>query len=68
MPPHPGYLFQTAGPRETEGLSQDTDVFLAPKLVGEGGEALEGRYSGAEQALLLGWAMHVRKGSAQVST
>ncbi|KAF5842032.1 hypothetical protein DUNSADRAFT_9601, partial [Dunaliella salina] len=49
----------------THGMVDESDVFMAPKLVAEDGQVLEPRYSATEQALLLAWATHIRKGSAQ---
>uniref|UniRef100_A0A7S3QZ63 TPR-like protein n=1 Tax=Dunaliella tertiolecta TaxID=3047 RepID=A0A7S3QZ63_DUNTE len=49
----------------THGMVDESDVFMAPKLVAEDGQVLEPRYSATEQALLLAWATHVKKGSAQ---
>ncbi|KAG2428213.1 hypothetical protein HXX76_011893 [Chlamydomonas incerta] len=53
-----------AGNKELEGLADESDVFAAPRLVGEGGAALDTRYSGPEQALLLGWATAVKKATS----
>ncbi|KXZ52937.1 hypothetical protein GPECTOR_8g312 [Gonium pectorale] len=46
---------------ELEGLTDESDVFPAPRLLGEGGALLETSYSPPEQALLLGWALAVKK-------
>ncbi|KAL6762659.1 hypothetical protein V8C86DRAFT_3173802 [Haematococcus lacustris] len=54
-----------AGPQDTDGFSQESDVLLAPQLLGPDGPLLQQQYQGAEQALLLAWATHVRRASAQ---
>ncbi|GIM17240.1 hypothetical protein Vretimale_19748, partial [Volvox reticuliferus] len=46
------------------GLSGESDVLPAPVLVGGDGELLETRYSAPEQALLLAWAIAVKKGTS----
>ncbi|GIL61603.1 hypothetical protein Vafri_16033 [Volvox africanus] len=52
------------GGGELEGLSGDSDVLPAPVLVGEDGKLLDTRYSAPEQALLLAWAIAVKKGTS----
>ncbi|KAG2451048.1 hypothetical protein HYH02_004316 [Chlamydomonas schloesseri] len=52
------------GNKELEGLVDESDVFAAPRLVGADGQVLDTRYSGPEQALLLGWATSVKKATS----
>ena len=43
-----------------KATAQDDQLYFCLLLI----QALECRYSGVEQALLLGWAMHIRKATA----
>lgn len=49
---------------ELQGLTTDSDVLSAPKLVDESGGVMERPLGGLEQAVLLGWAQQVKKGTS----
>ena len=52
-------------PAELKGFTADSDVLPHPQLVeGAGGAATPADLHSLEQALLLAWCLHVRKGSA----
>lgn len=48
---------------ELKGLTTDSDVLSAPKMEGSGGAA-ERPLGGLEQAVLLGWAQQIKKGTS----
>jgi len=51
---------------DSKGLHDESEVFLTPRLIGaNGAELREQAYSSAEQALLLGWATQVKKGTSR---
>ena len=49
---------------ELKGLTTDSDVLSAPKMVNGSGGAAERALGGLEQAVLLGWAQQVKKGTS----
>ena len=49
---------------ELKGLSAESDVLSAPKLVDGSGGVVERPLGGLEQAVLLGWAQQVKKGTS----
>ena len=49
---------------ELKGLSTDSDVLSAPKLVAGLGGSQSRPLGGLEQAALLGWAQQVKKGTS----
>lgn len=49
---------------ELKGLSTESDVLSAPMLVDGSGGAAGGALGGLEQAVLLGWAQQVKKGTS----
>lgn len=51
-------------PAELKGFTADSDVLPHPKLVGAAPGGAPSDLHSLEQALLLGWCLHVRKGSA----
>ncbi|GAX73776.1 hypothetical protein CEUSTIGMA_g1227.t1 [Chlamydomonas eustigma] len=51
--------------KETVGLEEEPDVYMAPVLVAEDGEAINPAYSVLEQTLLLAWCTHVKKGTSK---
>ena len=49
---------------ELKGLTTDSDVLSAPKLVDGSGRVVDRPLGGLEQAVLLGWAQQVKKGTS----
>ena len=49
---------------ELKGLTTESDVLSAPKLVDGSGNLVERPLGGLEQAVLLGWAQQVKKGTS----
>lgn len=49
---------------ELKGLTAESDVLSAPKLVDGSGRVLDRSLGGLEQAVLLGWAQQVKKGTS----
>ena len=49
---------------ELKGLTTESDVLSAPRLVDESGAVVERPLGGLEQAVLLGWAQQVKKGTS----
>ena len=49
---------------ELKGLTTDSDVLSAPKLVDGNGGVVDRPLGGLEQAVLLGWAQQVKKGTS----
>ena len=49
---------------ELKGLTTDSDVLSAPRMVNGSGGAAEQPLGGLEQAVLLGWAQQVKKGTS----
>ena len=49
---------------ELKGLTTDSDVLSAPKLVHGSGGRVDRPLGGLEQAVLLGWAQQVKKGTS----
>ncbi len=53
-----------AEPSELKGLTTDSDVLSAPRLVDEAGGVTERPLGGLQQGVLLGWAQQVKKGTS----
>ena len=49
---------------ELKGLTTDSDVLSAPRMVDGAGGPAERPLGGLEQAVLLGWAQQVKKGTS----
>lgn len=49
---------------ELKGLTTESDVLSAPKLMDGSGRVLDRPLGGLEQAVLLGWAQQVKKGTS----
>ena len=57
-------LGNSAEPNELKGLSGESDVLSAPRIVDGYGAAVQGSLGGLEQAVLLCWAQQVKKGTS----
>ena len=57
-------LGSEAEPSELKGLTTDSDVLSAPRLLDSAGGLVERPLGGLEQAVLLGWAQQVKKGTS----
>ena len=57
-------LGNDAEPSELKGLSTESDVLSAPRMVDGSGGAVEGSLGGLQQAVLLCWAQQVKKGTS----
>ena len=57
-------LGSQAEPSELKGLTTDSDVLSAPRLVDGSGGVVDRPMGGLEQAVLLGWAQQVKKGTS----
>lgn len=57
-------LGNLAEPDELKGLTSASDVLSAPRLVGGPVGAKQGSLGGLQQAVLLGWAQQVKKGTS----
>ena len=51
-------------PSELKGLTTESDVLSAPMLVDGSGGVVDRPLGGLEQAVLLGWAQQVKKGTS----